>query len=414
MNKKKIVLVNTVYGSGSVGRITADLYHTAEQNGMDAAVAYGRSAAPTEIKACKIGSRPDFYRHVCYNFLKDGSGFGSKERTRRFLSWLDKEAPDILHLHNLHGFYIQVEQLFDYIKVKKIPTIWTLHDCWPFTGHCAYYDKNDCRKWKNGCQNCDYHRSAYPYALFCDNSAENYRRKKEAFCGVEELVIVTPSQWLAKEVRQSFLGQYPVQVIPNGIDTERFCPQEKTRDDQMQTFEILGAANVWEDRKGLAYLEQLAGEMPTEWHMTLIGLSKRQQKSIEQRFDRTQVSAMGRTDSIEKLAEAYQRADVFVNPTLEDVFSMTNLEALACGTPVVTFPTGGSPETLCADCGLVTENKSAQALCKAIETIRRQKMQGSEQYSKEACRKWALCFDKIKRYGEYMDLYRNMGQRMQG
>lgn len=410
MDGKKVVLVNTVYGSGSVGRITADLYHTLRQNGAAAAAAYGRGSAPEDIHAYKIGSRTDFYRHVCYNFYKDGSGFGSAKRTDRLLDWLNKERPDLLHLHNLHGFYVQIEKLFAYIKEKKIPVVWTLHDCWPFTGHCAYYDKNDCRKWKDGCGSCSYHRSSYPYAVFCDNSAENFQRKRAAFSGVENLTIVTPSLWLAGEAGSSFLGEYPVRVIPNGIDLARFCPDEEkpcNNKGAHQKWELLGAANVWEERKGLHFLEDVADRMPQDWHLTLIGLQERQIRHFSRRFSQERVSVRGRTDSVEELAAAYRKADVFLNPTLEDVFSMTNLEALACGTPVVTFPTGGSPETLEKSCGIVTDLKSADKLLAAADKIRREKAPEGI-YSVQACRKWALGFGKEARYGEYLALYRDM------
>lgn len=427
MVKKKIVLVNTVYGTGSVGRITADLYQAVQEKGMTAAAAYGRGSVPEGIYAYKIGSRADFYGHVCYNFLRDGSGFGSAGRTERFLDWLEQEKPDLIYLHNLHGFYLQVEKLFTYIKERDIPVVWTLHDCWSFTGHCAYYDKNRCEKWKSGCGQCRYHRSAYPYALFCDNSAQNYTRKKQAFCGVKQLSLVTPSKWLAKEAGKSFLGEYPIRVIPNGIDLQQFCPadaaegeggslsgppKERREKDQIQTehkkWEILGAANIWEERKGLACLEELAGIMPEDCHMTLIGLNNRQRRRILQSFLPQRVSAEGRTDSIAELAAAYRRADVFVNPTLEDVFSMTNLEALACGTPVITFPTGGSPETVRESCGIVTKARTAKDILEAVERIRKEKAAETGRYTAKACRSWALDFDKKERYGDYLALYQEM------
>lgn len=414
----KIALINTVYASGSVGRIMADLYHTIEQSGNTAIVAYGRGSAPQEVYSYKIGDRVDFIRHVWHNFYRDGSGFASLKKTDELLAWLDEQQPDLLHLHNLHGFYLQIEKLFAYLKIKKLPVVWTLHDCWPYTGHCAYYDSNGCERWKVGCGDCRYHRSAYPYAIFKDNSKENFSRKRAAFNGIENLTLVTPSTWLAEEVRQSMLRQYPVRVIPNGIDLQVFQPgtgqdrkksHKSTRTEEGR-FELLGVANIWEERKGLVYLEKLAEKLSAEYHLTIVGLSPKQKRSIEGCFAKTKVTACGHTDSVQALAAYYQNADVFVNPTLEDNFPTANLEALACGTPVVTFRTGGSPETIDEHCGIVVPKGDTAKLKQAVELVcsQRRKAQGS--FGAQACRQRALLFDKKIRYQEYLALYQEMLQ----
>ena len=222
----KILQVNTVIKGSSVGRIMADLYQVIEAGGHEARVAVGREPMLEGYKGILIGNKKDFYMHVARNFLLGEAGFASAEVTTRFLRYIDEEKPDIVHLHNIHGFYLQVEQLFAYLKKKKIPVVWTLHDCWSFTGHCAYYDYAACEKWKTGCHTCVQHAKVYPYALFKDNTIASYRRKHKAFCGVENLTIVTPSKWLADQVGQSFLKEYPVRVIPNGIDLSLFAPGE--------------------------------------------------------------------------------------------------------------------------------------------------------------------------------------------
>lgn len=462
----KIILVNTVCGQGSVGRITADLYETALRHGAQAAVAYGRGTAAPEIKAYRIGTKPDFYRHVCRNFFLGESGFGSDERTRRFLRFLEQEKPDLLHLHNLHGFYLQIELLFAYIKEKNLPVVWTLHDCWPFTGHCAYYDKNGCLLWQQGCKSCRYHASAYPYALFRDNAEEGWRRKREAFCGVERLTLVTPSRWLADEVKKSFLKEYPVEVIPNGIDLNIFSTAESRsgkivtelsekmplRNQQEPEAErvrtVLGVANVWEERKGLRFFQELAEKLPEPYRIRLIGLSDRQRRMLRKQFSGQRLLPEGRTESIAELAEAYRQADVFVNPTLEDNFPTANLEALACGTPVVTFRTGGSPETIgcvmeertasgqCQKpeqseqparvegrtaaltetaCGICVEKGNGQALLRAVEGVCDSVRAGTAFGAKD-CRTWAEQFEKNSQYDRYYSLYEAMlaGKRGNG
>ncbi|MBQ8189560.1 MAG: glycosyltransferase [Lachnospiraceae bacterium] len=399
----KILQVNTVIRSGSVGRITADLYETINASGNEALVAVGREPFPENMEGILIGNQGDFYRHVLKNFFQGESGFGSADVTKRFLAWMDREKPDLIHLHNIHGFYIQVELLFEYIKKRNIPVVWTLHDCWSFTGHCAYYDYAACDKWKEGCNNCIHHAKVYPYALFKDNSIEAYKRKRTAFCGVKDLTIVTPSHWLKGQVEQSFLKEYPVKVIHNGIDLDVFCPgtKQQTKDKKI----VLGVANIWEHRKGLSYFEKMANDLSDEYEIQLIGVSKKQKKELEQKY-KGKIKAMMRTSSIEELAEAYRNADVFVNATLEDNFPTTNLEALACGTPVVTYATGGSGESVSEKTGIVVQRANYQALLLAVV-----KACVDGAFDSEECRKRAEEYDKHKRYEEYLELYREILDR---
>lgn len=396
----KILQVNTVIRSGSVGRITADLYETINASGNEARVAVGREPFPENMEGILIGNKGDFYQHVMKNFFQGESGFGSADVTRRFLAWIDKEKPDLIHLHNIHGFYIQVELLFEYIKKRNIPVVWTLHDCWSFTGHCAYYDYAACDKWKEGCNNCIHHAKVYPYALFKDNSIDAYKRKRTAFCGVKNLTIVTPSHWLKGQVEQSFLKEYPVRVIHNGIDLDVFCPGNKQQTKNKKI--VLGVANIWEHRKGLSYFEKMANDLSDEYQIQLIGVSKKQKKELDKKY-KGKIKAMMRTSGMEELAEAYRNADVFVNATLEDNFPTTNLEALACGTPVVTYATGGSGESVTEKTGIVVQRANYQALLLAVV-----KACVDGTFDGAECRKRAEEYDKNKRYEEYLELYREI------
>ena len=410
----KILQVNTVIRSGSVGRITADLYETIKASGNEARVAVGREPFPEDMDGILIGNKSDFYRHVMKNFFQGEAGFGSADVTKRFLAWMEKEKPDLIHLHNIHGFYLQVELLFDYIKKRNIPVVWTLHDCWSFTGHCAYYDYAACDKWKEGCNNCIHHAKVYPYALFKDNSIDAYKRKRTAFCGVKNLTIVTPSHWLKGQVEQSCLKEYPVKVIPNGINLDVFCPQEmKVKEAAPAEGEcnsaqkkdkkiVLGVANIWEHRKGLSYFEKLANDLSDEYQIQLIGVSKKQKKELDKKY-KGKIKAIMRTSSVEELADAYRNADVFVNATLEDNFPTTNLEALACGTPVVTYATGGSGESVTEKTGIVVQRANYQALLLAVV-----KACVDGAFDSAECRKRAEEYDKHKRYEEYLKLYREI------
>lgn len=396
----KVLQISTVCGSGSVGRIMVDIYHTLEKNGDEGLLAYGRRSAPEGVKAFRFGSDVDMGLHVLSTFFKGEHGFASGGQTKRLIEKIREWNPDVIHLQNIHGFVLQVELLFAYLKEAGKPVVWTLHDCWAYTGHCAFYDYTACENWKTGCAGCKEYRRTYPYALFKNNTVNNYERKRIAFTGVSNLTIVVPSKWLAGEVKKSFLKDYPVQVIPNGIDRKNFRPMDEGLRDRLNLggkFVILGVANVWERRKGLSYFLELAGRLPQECQMILIGLSKKQMKEIPKN-----IIGLERTSNTKELAEYYSMADVFVNATLEDNFPTTNLEALSCGTPVITFDTGGSPESLNESCGRVVPKGDMDALLKAVL------LEKDEPKKKEDCLKQAEQYEKYDRFQEYVELYHRL------
>lgn len=399
----KVLQISTVCGSGSVGRIVVDLYQMLERNGDQGLIAYGRRKAPEGVRAFRFGSDGDMILHVLSTFFRGEHGFASGRQTKGLITRIRAWEPDVIHLHNIHGFVLQVELLFRYLKEAGKPVVWTLHDCWPYTGHCAFYDFNGCAGWKEGCQGCLEYRRTYPYALFRNRTEENYRRKRSAFTGVPNLTLVTPSRWLAGEVRQSFLADYPVMVIPNGIDTETFHPVESELRQELRLcgkFVILGVANVWERRKGLSYFLELAEKLPDSCQIILIGLSKKQLRGLPKN-----ILGLERTSSAEELAAYYSMADVFVNATLEDNFPTTNLEALACGTPVITFDTGGSPESLDDSCGRIVPKGDLEALLEEILEEQR------EPKASEACVKRAGRYRREDRFWEYMTLYHQLTER---
>lgn len=399
----KVLQISTVCGSGSVGRIIIDIYHMLEKNGDLPLIAYGRQKAPEGVRAFRFGTGADMALHVLATFLKGEHGFASSGQTRRLIKKIQEWNPDVIHLQNIHGFVLQVELLFAYLKEAGKPVVWTLHDCWPYTGHCAFYDYHGCAGWKSGCSGCREYRHTYPYALFKNSTERNYIRKKAAFTGVPDLTVAVPSRWLASEVKQSFLQEYPVEVIPNGINPEIFHPAEKGLRQRLglsEKFVILGVANVWERRKGLDCFLELAGMLPLDCHVILIGLSKKQQRGLP-----GNVTGLSRTSSAEELAEYYSIADVFVNATLEDNFPTTNLEALACGTPVITFDTGGSPESIREDCGRVVPKRDTKALLQAVLQERQ------DPKNREACLKRAGQYDKNDRFLEYIKLYYRLAGR---
>ena len=399
----KVLQINSVCGIGSTGRIVVQIHKLLKEKGYKSYVAYGRDYARDCDSTVRIGNKFDNYMHVAITRLFDRHGFGSKKATANFIEKVEKIDPDIIHLHNIHGYYVNIELLFKYIKEANKPVVWTLHDCWAFTGHCAYFDYIGCDRWKTGCYECP-QKKTYPSSILIDNSKRNFERKKELFTGIKNMVIVTPSRWLAGLVKESFLKEYPVKRIPvkvinNGIDLEIFKPMEsdfRKRYGLENKFIILGVANVWDRRKGYDYFIKLSETLKQDEIIVMVGLTEKQKKNLPKN-----IIGITRTNNVKELAEIYSAADVFVNPTLEDNFPTTNLEALACGTPVVTFDTGGSPECVDESCGVVVEKGNLKELIEAIERIR------LNTFNKDYCINRAKDFDKSK-YSEYLELYSSL------
>lgn len=341
-----ILLINEVCGHTSTGKICYELALKFDKEGHNVKIAYGRDNSVPQCArnyAIRIGNGISVLFHAVLTRLFDKCGFGSYFVTKRFLRWADSFDPDMLWLHNLHGYYINVELLFRWIK--KHPNIevrWTLHDCWSFTGHCAFFSMCECKKWMSHCKDCPL-KKAYPGSLFFDNSFYNFSRKKEAFLGVNNMKLITPSNWLKEQVKNSFLKDYPVEVIRNEINKDIFQPTEsdfKEKNGLSGKYIVLGVANVWEKRKGLETFINLASIVNKKFVIVLVGINEKQKKSLP-----ANIFAIDKTNNQKELAQIYSAADVFVNPSMEDNYPTVNLEAQACGTPCVVFDACGSPET---------------------------------------------------------------------
>lgn len=331
----KYLFINAVAGSGSTGRIAADKCRELQKAGHRCVLAYGRQQANCDdIETKRIGNPLDNRLHGIRTRVLDEHGFGSKAATGKFLTWVKEYNPDIIWLHNIHGYYINIEMLFDYLKKTDKKVYWTLHDCWSFTGHCSHFTYVQCDKWKTGCCTC-VQKNRYPKSILLDNSRKNYERKKKAFCGVKDMTLITPSKWLAELVKESFLKEYPVEVVYNTIDTDVFKP---TPSDFRKRYGledkkiILGVANVWEERKGLKDFIELADILDDSYAIVLVGLTAKQIKQMPKR-----IKGIIRTNNEKKLAEIYTAADIFINPSVEETFGMTTVEAKACGTPVILY-----------------------------------------------------------------------------
>lgn len=340
----RVLMINVVCGIRSTGRICTDLATELEKQGHEVKIAYGREKVPEQFQkyAVRIGTDLDVEVHGIGARLFDSAGLGSKNVTVKFIQWIKEYDPDVIHLHNIHGYYINIEVLFNYLRICGKKIIWTLHDCWAFTGHCVYFDYVQCDKWLKGCYHC-IQKKEYPCSIGLDKSKRNYKMKQQLFTGISNLILVSPSRWLANLVKQSFMKEYIIKVIHNGIDTEVFKPTESDFRKKYHLENkkiILGVASIWDRRKGLNSFVELSKHLSDEYQIILVGLKEEQIKELPNNI----MGILG-TDSPEELAAIYTLADVFVNPTLEDNYPTTNIEAIACGTPVISYDTGGSGES---------------------------------------------------------------------
>lgn len=348
-------MINIVCGVKSTGRICTDLADELTNQGHKVKIAYGRENVPEEYKkySVRIGSDLDVCVHALKSRIFDSVGLASKWYTEQFVKWVKRFDPDVIHLHNIHGYYINIEVLFKYLKTCGKQIIWTLHDCWAFTGHCFYFDFANCYRWETGCHDCP-KKTDYPKCYIFDRSKQNYELKSKLFTGISNLTIITPSEWLSGLVKRSFLKEYPVEVIHNGIDTDVFKPTPSNLREKLGIGDkkvILGIAGVWEPRKGLLDLLELnkllkkserTAAKEESYQLILIGINDKQRKKLKIPND---IITIPRTDSQVELAQFYTMADVYVTPTYEENYPTANLEAIACGTPVVTYDTGGSGES---------------------------------------------------------------------
>jgi putative colanic acid biosynthesis glycosyltransferase len=398
----KILQINSVCGVGSTGKISTDLYKVLEEQGHQCVIAYGRGVSPKGIKSIKIGSDFDVNVHGVLSRITDKHGFFSKKLTKTLLQKIKEYNPDIINLHNIHGYYINVEILLNNLKEVDKPVIWTLHDCWAITGHCSYFDLIDCNKWQTGCFACP-QKKEYPKSILFDRSKNNFLDKKKAFCGVKNMILISPSEWLANILKKSFLNTYNIKVINNGIDLSLFNPKDKmiAREKlniNMKTKIYLGVAfdfNIIS--KGFNDFLKLAEMIDDNSKIILVGVSKEQIKKLPHK-----IIGITRTNNATELAELYSAADVFVNPTYVDNYPTVNLEAIACGTPVAAYNTGGISEQITDKTGFVVKKGDVNALFDATKKI----IENYNEFS-NCCIIKSIDLDKNKNYMEYIELYNN-------
>ena len=395
----KVIQINTECGRGSTGKIAVAISRCLSKNGIENKIYYSANHKSDYPLGEMIGSKPMLRLHQILSRIFGDQGFHSYFSTKKLVKRIKKDSPDVILLHNIHGYYLHMKVLFRFLKEYDKPVLWTLHDCWAFTGHCSHYTMIGCDRWKSGCGSCP-QKSAYPYSLFFDRSKKLFQIKKELFCSVNLLTLITPSQWLADELKKSFFGSIPNYVIHNGIDLGIFHP---VKGDFRQKYHlenkivILGVSSVWTDSKGLDIFIDLAKRLPPQkYAVVLVGTNA----SVEAMLPPNVVSVCRVQNQLD-LAQIYSAADVFVNPTRQDTFPTVNMEAVACGTPVITFDTGGCSETVAEGCGIIIQEKTVDAIIGALDGL----CPKTESISR-SCADIARCFDENDCFEEYVRLCR--------
>lgn len=391
----KIVQINATCGNGSTGKICIAVSEQLSKKGIENYIFYSASSSDYPL-GIKYANETTVKFQTLVSRAFGNYGFESKGITKRLIKELERIKPDIVHIHNIHAHNCNIEMLFNYIKENKIKVYWTFHDCWAFTGYCPYFDIAKCDKWKTGCYGCPQRRQ---FSWFFDRSAYLYNKKKSAIKSVN-LTIITPSEWLASLVKKSFFKDFPVKVINNGIDLNIFKPTESNFRKKYaleNKYIVLGVAFGWGERKGLDVFCELAKRLDKEkYTIVLVGTDDNVDKLMPKN-----IISIHRTANQTELAEIYTAADVFANPTREENYPTVNMESIACGTPVVTFKTGGSPECIDETCGAVVEKNDIDGMCNEIIRICE-----TQPYSKDDCLKRAESFDKNEKFREYIKLYK--------
>ena len=401
----KVLQINSFFSVGGPPRIMNGIYTTLTENGHECKIAASREKILFPDDSIMIGKPRDTYINAIKSRIFDSDGFLAKKNTKELIARIKVYNPDIIQIHNLHGYYIDAEVLFKYLKKCGKPVVWTLHDCWPMTGHCAYFSFAKCNMYINGCGHC-IQKKSYPSSFVFDKSRKNWIKKRIVFSDVPNMTFVTPSKWLANIVKTSYLQSYPVNVINNGIDLKQFAnsPGQLRKKYQLSGKKIvLGVAQNWSEHKGYEDFIQLAQTLSAEYQVVMIGLTDKQLKALP-----VNILGLKRTNSIEELVEWYSNAQVFVNLTYQDNFPTVNIEALACGTPIITYNTGGSPEAIDESCGWVVEQGNVEKVASIIQS-----MGDKQQYQDKAIAR-SKSFDRKTKYLEYINLYQDMMNKAEG
>lgn len=402
----RLVQINPVLRvSTSTGRIMQEIGDLAMANGWECYAAYSRGRdglMPTRMLPLPVGNRLSTVIHGLETRLFDRHGLASRHATKEFISRLQEIKPDIIHIHNIHGYFLNYPLFFNYLAESGVKVIWTVHDCWLYTGHCYHYSYAGCYRWQQGCKNCP-QRNEFPKSFLIDRSKNNYADKQKAFSSIskDQMTFVTVSQWMRDEMAHSFLKDYNFRVIHNGIDTNVFSPQSTHSKFKIQNSKLyLALASIWLREKGLYDIIEMSKLLRPDERIVMVGVDDKTARMLPEN-----ITAIRRTANVGELAQLYSDATAFLNPTWQDNYPTVNLEAISCGTPVVTYRTGGSVEAITPQTGRIVEQGDVRGMLEAARGIAAL----GEDYFREPCRKFASAnFRKEDRYADYLRLYEEM------
>lgn len=405
----KLFQINTCI-TQSTGRIAQQIGEAAIAEGWDSYIAFPARVPKVESKShlIHIGTKADQYVHALMTRIFDCCGFFSRRATKRLIDTIETIKPDVIQLHNIHGYYLNLPLLFDYLKKTDIPVVWTLHDCWAFTGHCVHFTCVNCFKWKTGCYDCP-RKKSYPSSMVFDRSRQNYEAKAKAYSGMKNLTIVPVSYWLGDVTRMSMLGEYPIHVIQNGIDIDVFRPRKeavkrvRNQYGLQGKYVVLGVATGWSEEVGLSSFFHLREMLSSDFAIVLVGCTP----DILEKLPKG-IVGISRTNNVDELAEIYSAADILFNGSYQETFGLVTAEALSCGTPVIVYDSTACPEIVTQETGYVAPAKDVD---RVLDFILRDAELGKEERlsRREKCREYAVAhFDKREKYNEYMQLYEKL------
>ena len=407
--KKTLLQINVCNNVFSTGKIASDIGELAIKNGWKSYIvsSKGNSYAPSKNTPLFVGSRINTYVHALETRLFDNTGLGmcSHHASKKLISYIKEIQPDIIHFHIIHGYYLNLQVLFEYLSKQDIAIVWTIHSCWEITGHCSFFDTVGCEKWKTGCHHCP-QLSEYPSSWFKDRSERNYAQKKYLFTSLKDVTLVPVSYWLSSLLQQSFLNKYPINPIYNGIDVEKFKPSNNVDAIRSQYvvnngFLAIAVASTWEKRKNLEDYVALSKLLPLGYKLLLIGLSDKQLDILPSGH----IVGMKRTTCMQELVDLYTAADVVLNLSLEETFGLTTIEGFACGTPSIVYNCTASPELVSPETGFVVEPRN---ILRVIDCMIEIKKHGKAHYSNACRRRAEERFDKNKNFMKYIDVYREI------
>ena len=394
---KKLLQINpTVRENTSTGKIMREIGEMAISAGWESYIAYSGARdgiRPHSSKLVPVGNRADLLWHWLATRLFDAHGLASKRATRKLIKRIKEIDPDVIHIHNIHGYFLNYPELCAYLATSGKAVIWTIHDCWLYTGHCYHYSSAGCSRWQTGCHDCPC-KTRFPASYGLDRSRRNYKLKKSLFTSIPDFTLVVVSEWMKKELSKSFLSAVPCLCIHNGIDTGVFAPDGHSDG----SIYYLAVASIWLPEKGLPDLTALAGMLAPDEKLVIVGkMTESQKRSLP-----GGVVTMERTSDVETLVRLYSGATALVNPTWQDNYPTVNLESISCGTPVVTYRTGGSVESVVPQTGFVVGQGDVKGLYDCLQQIRKQ----DRDAWRSSCREYALLhFDKGDALRKYMNLY---------